>query len=108
MFKIDNNNKITLVRGDTAIFTLGLADYSLSEGDQVKLTVKHSVSDSRALISKTITEFTDGKAVFEFLEEDTKGMDAGDYLYEIECRLKDGRIDTVIVATPFTLIADLG
>ena len=108
MFNIDSKNKITLVRGDTAVFTLALSDYALKSGDQVKLTVKFSASDSRALISKTITEFTDGKAVFEFLEEDTKGMEAGDYLYEIECRLSDGRIDTVIIATPFTLIADLG
>ena len=108
MFNIDNKNKITLVRGDTAVFTLALSDYALKSGDQVKLTVKFSASDSRPILSKVVTEFEDGKAIFQLGEADTMNLDAGDYLYEIECRLSDGRIDTVITATTFTIIADLG
>ena len=108
MFNIDNKNKITLVRGDTAVLTFELSDYALTEGDQVKLTVKYN-STSKTLLTKTITEFTNGKAIIEFKEKDTQTMDPGDYLYEIECRLMNGTVvDTVITATTFSLIADLG
>ena len=108
MFKIDSTNKITMVRGDTAIFTVSLQDYYLSEGDQIKFTVKRSANDSKESISKIVTEFTDGKAIIELLEEDTKSLSSGSYIYEIECRLKDGRIDTIITGVSFMLIADLG
>ena len=108
MFKIDNSNKITMVRGDTAVFTLTLKDYVLSDGDQVKFTVKRNPNESKAYITKTITEFTDGKAIITLTESDTKSMDDGDYLYEVECRLQGGVVDTVITSTKFVLIADLG
>ena len=108
MFKIDNTNKITMVRGDTAVFTLTLAGYALSQGDQVKFTVKRSANESKAYITKTITEFNDGKAIITLNEEDTKTMPDGDYLYEVECRLQGGVVDTVITSTKFVLIADLG
>ena len=108
MFSIDDKNKITIVRGDTAMLTLSLTGYLLSEGDQVKLTVKRSANDAKALITKVVTEFTEGKAIIALEEADTETLAAGKYLYEIECRLKDGRIDTVITATTFNVIADLG
>ena len=108
MVSIDEKNKITIVRGDTAILTLTLSGYSFSEGDQVKLTVKRSANDTKAYISKVVNEFTDGKAIIALEETDTADLSAGKYVYEIECRLKDGRIDTVITATTFNVIADLG
>lgn len=108
MFNIDKTNNITMVRGDTALITLSLTGYLFSEGDQVKLTVKHNPSDSKALISKVATEFVEGKAIIALGEDDTCNLPAGKFLYEIECRLSDGRIDTVITGTTFTLLADLG
>ena len=108
MFNIDNTNKITIVRGDTAVITFEIPNYSLTEGDIVTLTVKFN-AQSKVILQKRITEFVDGKAIIEFKENDTKLIEAGDYLYEIECRLMNGNIvDTVITATKFTIIADLG
>ena len=107
MFIIDEKNKITIVKGDTAIITLSLDDYNLSLGDQVKFTVKKSANAKEPVITKVVTEFVEGKAIIELLEEDTT-INAGDYLYEIEVRLANGTVDTVIQATKFKVIADLG
>lgn len=108
MFSIDETNKIKIIRGDTAILILTLNDYSLSQGDQVKLTVKKNIRDSKAAITKVVTEFTEGKAIISLEEKDTKNLIAGDYVYEIEVRLANGTIDTIIQASKFKVLADLG
>lgn len=109
MLSIDVNNKIKMVRGDTAVIEISLDNHTLVKGDQVKFTVKQSMSAQEPSILKVITEFTEnGTAMIVLLEEDTMNLVAADYLYEIEVRLKDGTIDTIITATQFKLIADLG
>ena len=109
MLSIDVNNKIKMVRGDTACIEISLDNHTLVKGDQVKFTVKKSMTSEEVSIQKIITEFTDeGTAMLRLLEEDTKDLDAGDYLYEIEVRLIDGTIDTIINAVQFKIVADLG
>ena len=109
MLSIDINNKIKMVRGDTACIEITLDNHKLVPGDQVKFTVKQSMTAQEPSIMKTVTEFTEnGTAMIVLLEEDTMNLVAADYLYEIEVRLADGTIDTIITATQFKLIADLG
>ena len=109
MLSIDVNNKVRMVRGDTACIEFAVDNYQLQPGDQVKFTVRPNMSrDVEPTILKVITEFTEnGTALIVLGEEDTMNLDASSYLYEIEVRLSDGTIDTVITATQFTLIADL-
>lgn len=106
MFTIDEKNKMTIVKGDTAIITLSLSEYTLIQGDQVKFTVKKSANAKDTIISKVVTEFVEGKAIIALEEGDTT-INAGDYVYEIEVRLANGTVDTVIQATKFKVIADL-
>ena len=109
MLAIDVNNKIKIVRGDTGCIEFTVQNYSLSKGDKVKFTVKASMTATEPAILKEITEFTEnGTALIVLNEEDTNSLAAGDYLYEIEVRLRDGSVDTVITATQFKIIADLG
>ena len=109
MLAIDVNNKIRMVRGDTACIEFALDNHTLVEGDKVKFTVKQSYAQEEPSIIKEITTFTEnGTALIVLKEEDTKGLEAGDYLYELEVRLADGTIDTIITAVQFKLIADLG
>lgn len=107
MLAIDVNNKIRMVRGDTACIEFAVNDYYLSPGDQVKFTVKTSVNAEEPSILKIITEFEDGKAIIKLEENDTKHLEAIEYLYEIEVRIGEEIVDTVITATQFKLIADL-
>lgn len=105
MFTVDKNNKIELIQGDTGILDLSLDNYQLQEGDKVYFTVKASF-DSERLIFKEVTEFTDGKAKFIFTAEDTN-ISSGAYLYDVQCNLADGRVDTVIRPTRFKVLGGI-
>lgn len=100
MFKI-SNNKITIIQGDTAFIALKLDDYKLIDGDTVYFTVKKDF-DSEITMQKIVTTFVDGVASIQLSKEDTK-QDAGEYLYDIQCSLNDGRVDTVVPPSKFTI-----
>lgn len=103
MLKIDDNNGITLTRGDSAELTLTLTDASGNpydfSADTVRFGVKRSPLDtSESVLIKT---FTNGKITFE--PADTEGMDFGDYRYDIEVITEAGAVYTPIAAARFTI-----
>jgi hypothetical protein len=116
MFVIDSTNKIRMVRGDTGCIRLQLVDYPLSDGDEVRfgVTARNVVqpatlslrdTGSELIIAKSVTEFEeDGSARIILEGEDTQFLNPGNYLYEIEVRTKDGRIDTVVTTTRLTIL----
>lgn len=104
MFSIQNE-KIKVIRGDTGIFDLNLSNYILKEGDKVYFTVKANY-DSEALIFKEVTEFEEGKAKFILTSKDTD-IDPGTYLYDVQCNLADGRVDTVITPSKFQVLGGI-
>lgn len=105
MFTIDENNKIKVIQGDTGIFELALENHMLSAGDKVYFTVKKDYN-SQPLIKKVVTEFTDGKAKFILTSSDTN-IDANIYLYDVQCSLADGRIDTIIKPSKFQVLGGI-
>ena len=91
MFSIKNGN-ITVSQGETPVLIVTPAGgYSFDQGDTVKLTVKKKVTDAEAVISKTVTTFSYGKAAIEFTTTDTN-IDAGNYVYDIQVMLSSGLI----------------
>jgi len=105
MFKVGLDNIIEVIQGDTGIVGLTLDNYELKEGDKVYLTVKSSYN-GKNLVFKEVTEFTDGKAKFMLTSEDTN-LNVGTYLYDIQCNLLDGRVDTVITPTKFKVLGGI-
>ena len=104
MFKIDNDNGIRMIQGDTGSIRLKLDNYKLSSGDKVTFALS-SNSYKRLLIEKNITEFeSDGTALIILNGKDTVDIVPGTYLYEIQVITKDGRIDTVIPMTKFKIM----
>ena len=104
MFKIDNDNGIRMIQGDTGSIRLKLNNYKLSSGDKVTFAMT-SNSLKRLLIEKNITEFeSDGTALIILNGKDTVDIAPGSYLYEIQVITKDGRIDTVIPMTRFKIM----
>ena len=97
--------RIKVIRGDTGIFDLNLDNYTLKEGDKVYFTVK-SDYDSEAVIFKEVTEFPEGKAKFILTSEDTD-LEPGTYLYDVQCNLADGRVDTVITPNKFQVLGGI-
>lgn len=105
MFTVATDNRIEVIKGDTGILELALDNYQLKDGDKVYLTVKTNY-DSERLIFKEVTEFVDGKAKFVLTSEDTN-IKVGTHLYDVQCNLADGRVDTVIKPTKFKVLGGI-
>ena len=114
MFKIRCDKKITMVQGDTGVIRMKIHNYELSLGDEVRFVIVNKAnpsillyqhSDKKIVLEKQITVFeTDGSARIEIYPYDTEYLLPGNYLYEIQVKTKDGRIDTVVPLTSFTLM----
>lgn len=102
MFTVATDNRIEVIRGDTGILELALDNYKLKDGDKVYFTVKENYEGER-LIFKEVTEFADGKVKFILTSKDTD-LKAGMYLYDVQCNLADGRVDTVITPAKFKVL----
>jgi len=96
---------ITMTRGDTfrahVTMTMGDAKYTPVSGDSVRIAVKHDImnskrtayKDSEPLIDKQIPIDT---MVLELSPSDTKNLEFGNYVYDIEITFADGTVDTFI------------
>lgn len=107
MFTINpSDNRIKVIQGDTGILDLSLDNHQLKDGDKAYFTVKRDYAAEEALIFKEVTKFIDGKAKFIFTAEDTN-LAIGMYLYDVQCNLADGRVDTVITASKFQVLGGI-
>ena len=107
MFTINpSDNRIKVIQGDTGIVDLSLDNYNLKDGDKAYFTVKKDYTTQETLIFKEVTKFVDGKAKFIFTKEDTN-LAIGLYLYDVQCNLADGRVDTVITASKFQVLGGI-
>ena len=114
MFKISYDKKITMVQGDTGIIRMKISNYELSQGDEVRFAIVNKVnpsillcqhSDKKIVLEKQVTVFEkDGSARIIISPYDTGSLQSGKYLYEIQVKTKDGRIDTVVPLASFTLM----
>ena len=114
MFKISYDKKITMVQGDTGIIRMKISNYELSQGDEVRFAIVNKAnpsillcqhSDKKIVLEKQVTVFEkDGSARIVIYPYDTEYLQPGKYLYEIQVKTKDGRIDTVVPLTSFTLM----
>ena len=103
MIQIDPQNQIHMIQGDTAIFAFRLDNYTLQSGDCVFFTLKKNLSDPSPVIQKSITAFEDGSCRISLTAADTD-LPCGDYVYDVQCNLADGRVDTVIGPCYFHII----
>ena len=97
-----NGNEIYVTRGDTAVINLVLDNYEFVDGDVVFFSVKKHKKDTSYVIQKTIVEFEGNIAKAKLLAEDTD-IQEGDYWYDFQCNLADGRVDTVVTPSRFTI-----
>ena len=85
---------------------LSLDNHQLKDGDKVYFTVKKDYTTQETLIFKEVTKFVGGKAKFIFTAENTN-LAVGTYLYDVQCNLADGRIDTVITPAKFQVLGGI-
>lgn len=108
--KIDGH-AVTLTRGDSFIVKVGMKyqetgeEYIPQVGDEVRFALKASCNDiSAPLILKDIPIDT---MLLELEPDDTKPLPFGQYVYDIELTYATGKVDTFIVAAPFTIAREV-
>lgn len=108
MFKINPDNSMEIVRGDSAEFDVSLyvgegeqaEEYTLQEGDVVTFTVKTDTETEDVLLQKT-------GAHINILPEDTEGWPYGDYVFDVELKFANGGIDTVVKPNTFSVLEEV-
>lgn len=100
---------ITLTRGDTlhiqiSIFTSEGEPYEVQDGDKVRFALKRNVTDSEPLILKQIPIET---LLLTLEPEDTKPLEFGNYIYDIELTKANGEVDTFITLAKFILTGEV-
>lgn len=103
------NGTIRLTRGDTARFDVTIhndisgEDYQMQNGDVLRFTVKRTVNDTEALISKEVQSSTS----FSLAPADTSGLSFGRYLYDVQLTTAAGDVFTVIEPSTFELLTEV-
>lgn len=104
MYKVAGN-AIVMTRGDTVTLDLSIKnsdgeEYELYQGDTVVFSVKKNIDDTKYAFQKT---FVEKRIVIE--NADTKDLEFGDYVYDVQLTYNDGQIATII--TPSKLQLDV-
>ncbi len=107
-FKVKKNT-IFLTRGDTfkAHLTINNPDgteYTPQEGDTVRFALKENIEDQECLILRDIPIDT---MLLVLNPEDTKNLEFGSYVYDIQLTKANGDVDTFITASKLKLTAEV-
>lgn len=105
MFRIDDENVITLTRGDTCAFDVEIktdsgATYTPQEGDVVTFTVKKDTKTSDIIIQKTGSTVVLNPA-------DTHSLKYGSYLYDVTLTTQSQAVYTIITPTEFIIAEEV-
>lgn len=107
MIRINNQNlDLEMPIGDTGVIPISVTNKKnnqsiLTDGDEIKFSLKKGVSDNSFLIQKTaIVE--NGKATISFKPSDTLSLDPGNYVYSLKLYRKSGSVDTLNGVNPFS------
>lgn len=110
------NNVIRMTRGDTLLLrvrvTVGGVPYVPMEGDSVRFALKRDdmdyykkqFKDAAPLVVRDIPTDT---MLLRLEPEDTKGLDFGDYVYDVQLTFASGFVRTVIADTKITLCREV-
>ena len=107
-FKV-RKNTIYLTRGDTfkAHLTINYPDgtvYTPKEGDSIRFALKENIEDEECLILRDIPIDT---MLLILYPEDTKELEFGCYVYDVQLTKANGDVDTFITASKFKLTAEV-
>ncbi len=104
-----SGTKIRMIRGDSEAMTVILRDADhnsipFEDGDTVYFTVKENSHTAEKLVWKKIQSFSnEGIAHIDIDPEDTKDLNYGRYVYDVQVTFKDGTVKTIIPMSSFTI-----
>lgn len=109
---IVEGTNIRMIRGDTESICIGMRNTQgeivpFEQGDTVYFTVKTSTSSSERIVQKVVTQFVDGVAFIVLQPDDTRGLQARPYIYDIQVTRADGVVKTIVPPSRFCLVGDV-
>ena len=109
MLEVSKTGEIKLTRGDTAYLTVSVnikdgEPYTVKADDELTLTVKRDYADVEALIEKKIT----GTTTFHIEPGDTKELEFGTYVYDVQVTMANGDNFTIIADKKFKITNEVG
>lgn len=108
MSVVIKGNKITLTRGDTLKVLVGITNggepYVPEQGDFVRFALKKFVTDDEPILIKSIPIDT---MILELIPADTKNLEFGRYVYDIELTTSEGDVDTFIGPETFDITEEV-
>lgn len=104
-----NGTTIKLTRGDTLRLkinlSLGNEEYTPVQGDSIRFALKRAdYKDTQPLILKNVPIDT---MILELQPQDTKPLEFGQYVYDLQITFADGRVDTFIPEAKFRLTPEV-
>lgn len=107
MYKI-NGTAVTLTKGDSFYCQISLKKngtaYTPDPEDVIRFAMKKTAFDTTALITKVIPNDT---LILHLDPADTKQLQTGKYVYDMEITFSDGDVDTFINQAEFTLVPEV-
>lgn len=104
-------SQIVVTRGDTEVITIEMSDENgaipFVTGDTVYFTIKIDANTATKVLQKTVTTFTNGKAVITLLPADTSSLAYGFYVYDIQFNRADGNVKTIVKPSTFKLAEEV-
>lgn len=106
-------NSLSMVRGDSEslIISMESDDGTLipfQEGDTVYFTVKTSTMTEDKTLQKIITVFQEGIAIAPIDPIDTKLLNYGSYVFDIQVVFRDGTVTTIVPPpTEFNILEEV-
>ena len=105
----DRTNRISLTRGDTFNAKVSITDsegaaYVPNEGDKIRFAMKKNYDDEEPLLLINIPIDT---MILVITPEDTKSLEFGKYVYDIELTKANGDVDTFIAKARIDLTEEV-
>lgn len=98
---------ISMRKGNTENLSLSITLNGVAapfvNGDVVKLALKSHINDPEPVLAKTITTFTDGKAIINFTVNDTKDLKPKEYVYDALIIYANGKVFNFIEVSTFEI-----
>lgn len=104
-----SNNVISITRGDTlrTKVTIKKEDgsiYTPVDGDVVTFGLKKTINDENCIVEKIIPNNT---MELHLAPEDTKSLEYGEYVYDVQLKFASGDIYTFITYTKFKITGEV-
>lgn len=105
----DRTNRISLTRGDTFKAKVSIADsegaaYTPNKGDKIRFAMKKDYDDEKPLLLINIPIDT---MILVITPEDTKSLEFGKYVYDVELTKANGDVDTFITKARIDLTEEV-